>query len=221
MPRLLLNVAFLLSLILTLTSFAIHAAIAQSDNLAVRGFTEGCEAQPQPCWYGLVPEQLTFDEALQQLINRGFAVVIAPTISDYPAAMIKSGVMDCEVGLLRSDQDTTLFGGFYFHNCQSLTLGDLLEAIGTPDSISTTLSCSPELSPMSYYWMQYAGIGSAGLSATPDSWTWLSTSDSVVSFDFGGSAAKLNPPQTWEGFIPFWRYNQLHPEQILSSRCGP
>lgn len=221
MPRLLFGLAFLFTIILMLIALAGRSAYAQSDNLAVRGFTEGCETQPQPCWYGLVPEQTSFDGALQQLTNRGFVVVKAPTITDYPAATIKSGVMDCEVGLLRSDNDTALFGGFYFHNCQSLTLGDLLDAIGTPDSISTTLSCSPELSPMSYYWMQYAGIGSVGLSSTPDSWTWLSTSDPVVSFDFGGSAANLDPPQTWEGFIPFWRYNQLHPEQILSSRCGP
>jgi hypothetical protein len=221
MPRLLLKVALLLSLVWALASFAIHATNAQPDNLTVRGFTEGCATQPPPCWYGLVPEQISFDGALQQLINRGFPVAKAPNVTDYPAATIKSGILDCEVGLLRSDHDTSLFGGFYFRNCQSLTLGDLLDAIGTPDSISTTLSCSPELSPMSYYWMQYAGIGSAGLSATPDSWTWLSTSDPVVSFDFGGNAAKLNPPQTWEGFIPFWRYNQLHPEQILSSRCGP
>ncbi len=219
MPRLLLKVALLLSLVLTLTSFAIHAANARSDNVTVRGFTEGCDTQP--CWYGLVPEKITFEGAVQELTNQGFPVTKASSATDYPAATIKSGVMDCEVGLLRLDRDASLFGGFYFHNCQTLTLGDLLDAIGAPDSLSTTLSCEPQLAPMSYYWMQYAGIGSVGLSSTPDSWTWLSTSDPVVSFDFGGSAAHHDSLQTWEGFIPFWRYNQLHPEQILSSRCGP
>jgi hypothetical protein len=31
----------------------------QPTHPALRGFTEGCEGKPQPCWYGIVPDQNT------------------------------------------------------------------------------------------------------------------------------------------------------------------
>jgi hypothetical protein len=50
--KLILPIAFA-CLIFTLTARAIGTT--QPTNPALRGFIEGCENKPQPCWYGIVP----------------------------------------------------------------------------------------------------------------------------------------------------------------------
>ena len=226
MPRLLFKLSLLTTLILTITSLAARTlGNTQPYNSAMRGFIEGCEGQPQPCWYGLVPDKTSFDDAVHLIRDHDLPIIKSPNETDFPAAMIKTDFIDCEVELFRSDKDQKLFGGFYFQNCQTLKLGDILNQLGTPRNINTSLSCdfipSEHLMPMSYYWMQYADIGSVGINAKPDFWVWLSPNDSVVSFDFGGSGVVLDSSKSWEGFIPFWRYTQLHIDHIQSANCGP
>src|SRR5689334_9061762 len=54
--RYLLKLALFITCIGAVTSFAATAlGTAQPLNPILRGFTEGCEDQPQPCWYGIVP----------------------------------------------------------------------------------------------------------------------------------------------------------------------
>ena len=48
-------------LALSLTARAL--AMTQPPNPALRGFVEGCENKPQPCWYGIVPGVTTAEEA--------------------------------------------------------------------------------------------------------------------------------------------------------------
>ncbi len=225
MSHWLLKVAFLITLILTVPSLIIRViGSTQPHNSAMRGFTEGCKGHPQPCWYGIIPNKTAFDDAVHRVRDRGLPIIKSPNETDFPAAVIKADFIDCEVELFRSDKDSSLFGGFYFQNCQTLKLGDILNQLNTPYMITTTLSCdfnAPKHKiPMSYYWMNYVNVGSIGLNAKPDFWRWLSADDPVVSFDFGGNRMSLDASKSWEGFIPFWRYNQLHPDQVMRSSCG-
>ena len=56
MSRFLRNLALIITLVLVAMSFAARAlGSIQPINPALRGFTEGCEDKPQPCWYGIVP----------------------------------------------------------------------------------------------------------------------------------------------------------------------
>jgi hypothetical protein len=44
----------------------------QPPNPALRGFVEGCEGKPQPCWYGIMPGVTTAEEAKNQLLGLGY-----------------------------------------------------------------------------------------------------------------------------------------------------
>jgi hypothetical protein len=59
-------------------SFISTAMIAlggtQPPHPALRGFIEGCEGVPQPCWYGIVPGVTTYQQADTLLRQAGFEV---------------------------------------------------------------------------------------------------------------------------------------------------
>jgi len=226
MVRPLIKISLIITLILTITNLIARAiGNTQPFNSAMRGFTEGCEGQPRPCWYGLVPDKTSFDDAVHRIRDYGLPIAKSPSENDYPAAVIKADFIDCEVELFRSDKASSLFGGFYFQNCQTLKLGDILTIMGTPDTVGVSLGCDHNLAeyfvPDSYYWMRYSGIGSVSLNANPNLWRWLSPDDLVLTFNFDGNILPTDLTKTWEGFIPFWRYAQLHTDRIQRFICGP
>jgi len=56
MPRLLLAlIATLTALTFTLALTARAWSETQLPHPALRGFVEGCDGKPQPCWFGIVP----------------------------------------------------------------------------------------------------------------------------------------------------------------------
>lgn len=59
-------------LLLSLTTRALGST--QPPNLALRGFTEGCEDKPQPCWYGIVPGVTAKDEVMKLAQNGGYEI---------------------------------------------------------------------------------------------------------------------------------------------------
>jgi hypothetical protein len=63
--------------IVCLTFMLITCAIGttQPPNPALRGFVEGCEDKPQPCWYGIVPGVTTAEEARSTVQNVGYILV--------------------------------------------------------------------------------------------------------------------------------------------------
>jgi hypothetical protein len=47
----------------------------QPPNPALRGFVEGCENKPQPCWYGIVPGVTRRQDVITQLAkNMGYDI---------------------------------------------------------------------------------------------------------------------------------------------------
>src|SRR4051812_2390588 len=83
MPRFLLKVMFLITLILTITSLAARVlGSLRPPNLVLIGFTEGCANQPKPCLYGILPGVTSIAFAQKQLEANGYKIY--NTISDSP-----------------------------------------------------------------------------------------------------------------------------------------
>jgi hypothetical protein len=51
----------------------------QPPHPALRGFIEGCEGVPQPCWYGIIPMETTFADAVTRLTELGFKETYDPS----------------------------------------------------------------------------------------------------------------------------------------------
>ena len=116
MPRLLLKYILAVALVLTLMNFfARTLGNTQPPNPLLNGFREDCQNQPRRCWYGIVPERTTFDEAVQMLKNKNIAVEISPR--DYVDAAVKLDDTGCEVWLFRSAMDRSVLSFLSFQNC--------------------------------------------------------------------------------------------------------
>jgi hypothetical protein len=64
MPRLLLKCALITALTLMIMGLVARTFGAiQPPNSTLRGFTQDCDGQPQPCWYGIVPGVTTVSES--------------------------------------------------------------------------------------------------------------------------------------------------------------
>ncbi len=57
------------SLLVVLLLISRALGTTQPPNPALRGFIEGCEDQPQPCWYGIVPGVTRREYVITQLAN--------------------------------------------------------------------------------------------------------------------------------------------------------
>jgi hypothetical protein len=102
---------------------------AQPTHPALRGFSEGCEGKPQPCWYGILPgvtDTAAIDSALAahdfpvRQGERGDEVVVA------------SGASGCAVniGLSKGNPRQTTWNRIYFTDCTGLVVGDMLPLMG-------------------------------------------------------------------------------------------
>src|ERR1041385_1919203 len=127
MPRFLLKLSpiFFCSFIaLSIMARALGSMLPPNSTLL--GFTEGCQGQTQPCWYGIVPGVTTVKEALQVMAFAGEPDVAKSIFSrDYTLifALPKSSPY-CQVSL-DFEQDIVVKG--QLSPCQSaeVHLGDL------------------------------------------------------------------------------------------------
>jgi hypothetical protein len=73
MPRVLALVSILcISMFTTGTMVAQILGHWQPPNPALRGFHDGCDDKPQPCWYGIIPGVTTLDELAHILNMKGY-----------------------------------------------------------------------------------------------------------------------------------------------------
>lgn len=99
MPRLLLRLSLCLAVVifaLALTARALGGT--QPPNPALRGFIEGCEDKPQPCWHGIVPGETSYDEAVARLRELGMIIdeagpAIFPGAVAFESRQHESGVL--------------------------------------------------------------------------------------------------------------------------------
>lgn len=203
MPR------FLVALTVTLTILIFALALTarawgetQPPHPALRGFVEGCEGIPQPCWYGIVPGETWLDDTIQVLIELGYTPGgNSGSIDTYifhsnwrqPGSVLvfaRCTSVDCN--------DPTY--NLYLYDWSNLPLGEALSQFGPP--------------PLFYY----SGLNDELLSY-PDAHIEvtpledLSNAFQSVEAIRVGRSQYLNPPQSipWRGFLPIHKYCPLPP----------
>jgi hypothetical protein len=222
--KLILPIAFA-CLIFTLTARAIGTT--QPTNPALRGFIEGCENKPQPCWYGIVPGVTSDQDAAELMLKAGYTRTI-----NYNNSCFNNGGPACyrsdnlvpgfvqmiwsrctELGACRNDIEIYGISGS-FEN-YDVMLGDVIIATGLPPYIRHDCNLILSYDQLSTRFT---------LMYRPDR--------SFIFVDECRSSRRVSPMYPirrlelrqyldvlvaqkdlgWHGFVPGWRYCQLEPE---------
>ncbi len=203
MPRRLIKLTLTLALILTITNLAARAlGSLQPANPALRGFTEGCEDKPQPCWYGIVPGVTTFTEANSVLMRYGFE--FGQNLRESRHLVAET----CNVFFVPSSSGDVI-ANLTFTDCKSIRWGEMMRHFGTPDML---LICHDYIPPKPYYSYK------SGLNVRIDDVFggdyWATPFDHVSGFEmflptsvYTDDFEFRNP---WLGFMPTWKYTQLN-----------
>jgi hypothetical protein len=97
----------------------------QQINPALRGFSEGCEAKSQPCWYGIVPGLTDFDTALIILSKNNFRV----SLYGYPNFMRFSPIDDQHCNIFMTFTDKVV-NKIQLWGCGHFELGEVQSILG-------------------------------------------------------------------------------------------
>jgi hypothetical protein len=132
MLRFYLCLSVIFILMFTLCGVALSAfGATQPINPALRGFVEGCEGIPQPCWYGIMPGVTTVQEADTTLQNRDFQR--DPTLRYTTTYTSSRESCSFQVDVAFNDVNVDYLHIFL---CSGLQVGDVLAALdGKPDTI--------------------------------------------------------------------------------------
>jgi hypothetical protein len=189
-------------LIFTLTARAIGTT--QPPNPALRGFVEGCENKPQPCWFGIMPGVTTVEKAQYRLLMLGYHYAI----DNWYAAPEGSNM--CNVHLT-FDKDIPAKPYIYsleMNECVTMVLGDLMLGLGGVKGVLIGAGGGLFLKMRDTILIQTNAFDPG----------WKSP---FIKF---GSINILNEdpnsPEVyfkWHGFIPKWRYCQI--EAVYRDYC--
>ncbi len=162
---------------------------------ALRGFVEGCEGIPQPCWYGIVPGVTSRTSALETLRQVGYHV------QDYTGSISdgSDGVLIGEAPSLVPSMVT--YNNFVVYainlslNQWEVRIGDVSAPGGIFFQSGRVLLQRREEN------MQYESINDHLLT----NYTQINILSLYIS--------RWNTREThmWQGFAPRWRYCQLSP----------
>jgi hypothetical protein len=97
------------------------------------GFHSGCDDQPQPCWFGIIPGVTTVAETERILRAAGYEPTYRPNFASITYGRVEA-VIPCSVHLIY-DQSTTPIFRIQFTDCSGLQFGDFINALGFPDSV--------------------------------------------------------------------------------------
>ncbi len=158
---------------------------------ALRGFMEGCEDIPQPCWYGVVPGVTLFQDAERILIDHGYVFSNQETLYRNPASEF------CSVGIYKYWPEEAV-GWMFLENCTYVPLGGILDILGLPQDVHVTCDRDRWLFGQGYF------IGISSNEVTYNS----SITDIILYY--------LSPPfdrsyfrSSWQGLASWWRYAEL------------
>ncbi|MBZ0281780.1 MAG: hypothetical protein K8L97_13660 [Anaerolineae bacterium] len=198
----------LLAIFIALNIAARAFGSTQAPNPVLRGFTEGCEGKPQPCWYGIVPGVTSLAEADRIIRQQNFIkrqntiVVIYDTFSNSPISSLT-------IGISASQPDKVQ--GLALDLTENIRLGDLLIQFDEPDWIDIhdnfrltdliyasengTISLRTGIQSRFYPFQQnFEAIGLLPVKPIYENYSY-----------------------NWYGFMPSWRYCQRRP---LAAFCN-
>lgn len=189
--------AFMLTVLFVMCGTAlIGFGSTQPINPALRGFVEGCD---QLCWFGIIPNVTTLDEAQQILEENGYTLSTLGQNPVYIQAVHQ--VSDyCYATISNSSRSDNIVSTISLFNCH-VTLGDVLAILGTPSSITTCI-----------YQGNYQVDFHLGQMATLKDFSEIPPSAAISLYQsieliilFGGERSE----GYWYSLIPLWRYNQF------------
>lgn len=199
-----------LSLITALMILSIGAKVIgtlQASNPTLSGFIEGCEGKPQPCWFGIVPEAMTVDQAKLKLRQYGLDGDLRTheeQLTDGSPLGTLSGSVEannCRFVLHYDPTETDpVIDYVYLTNCTSIDIGQAINTFGAPQGVETTFGRTFFPNRMSFPSARidfydsltpFGRVKRIALAAHPDDGT--------------------SPYFRWRGFVPAWRYCQLEP----------
>jgi hypothetical protein len=125
----------LIFLIFLLTARAIGTT--RPPNPALRGFVEGCEDKPQPCWYGIVPGVTTVEEALHTMEVMGYPRSLADQ-REFDIIYRHVGENNIMVDFYNYpvlELDHNIAKAIYFRDLGDMRLSDVLDFFGTPTRV--------------------------------------------------------------------------------------
>lgn len=197
-----LKFALFITSLLTLTSLTARAlGSMQQPNPTLRGFTDGCEGKPQPCWYGIVPGASQFSEArkwVQSWNSQEYREIESTATFDVNTRTIGSrySAGSCYT-FFHSTQPSTVVDYIEVSDCPDLKLGDLINQFGIPKKIQFRNGVWGKINEFSFI------LNDERVGFNPRTklraFNFPSTDDTTLFFN-------------WHGFSSHWRYCQFEPE---------
>lgn len=173
----------------------------QPPNPALRGFTEGCEGKPQPCWYGIVSgitDGFTAETILRQ---NGYELQSKFNIGMYQLQAELISQKQCKTYLTFDSSKPRIVSSIEIDPCRKLFLGDVLIFWGFPDWMSY---CPGRVVELNFYYNN-------GFHLHP----YYTRSSSFISSLFVLDTIRLSRFDLatndmyiagWGGHAPSWRY---------------
>jgi hypothetical protein len=107
----------------------------------LRGFTEGCEDKPRPCWYGVVPGVTNFDDVPKILMRTSvwkpetIKSEIDPITQKAVWRITNVSFTDCRIIIGTGYSQTEKINEIDFYDCSHIVLGHLVDFIEYPGTI--------------------------------------------------------------------------------------
>jgi hypothetical protein len=198
------KLALILVAVLMVVSLGAKAIGAlQPPNPALRGFVEGCEGQPQPCWYGIVPGVTTLEEANilndldctpgQGSMNARFGTYLRYSCNAQPP------IYQIDIAYPFDMSGPTITSITVWTT--DLYVGDFIKGAGLPQKIDIDL--------FSYGGMHLL-FGKDISIYVNEQMGAIKLRTKLINYTLG--RVNTNYLSDWKGFVPYWRYCQLEME---------
>lgn len=178
----------------------------QSIHPALRGFVEGCEALPQPCWYGIVPTHLQVNGGV--LIDERFGayhrvdVQFAARVVRFDYAALDDSLCDMTVYDSTAYRDTLIL-----NHCHDIQLGDVIAVMGEPESL-----CADDHEIYLIFGDGHIRVGIERAQFHQDR-----VVPRAEILDINLSDTPILSTLKWHGFATMWRYRE---RESAYPRCG-
>ncbi|MBL8164565.1 MAG: hypothetical protein JNJ61_21425 [Anaerolineae bacterium] len=185
-------------LIVGLMFGALAVGAADAANPALLGFRQGCEDQPQPCWYGIIPGVTD--------VNHATAILEGMLYTRSQGGYELSDRVIPYRSQEESPRCTDIYFGYRIIGvrtvvlyCMALRIGDVMTMLGPPHARIS-------YGPLGEAWLYDRVVVrlAAGWQQQPSAMV-----DHIrLLLDNAGYVKTAAP---WHGFLPRWRYCQLEP----------
>lgn len=208
MKRIWLVQGFITGSLIAVTLMALIAGRVLGSTPAALRADNNC---PLPCWSDIHPGETRLGEAINILRNLGYHprrfnedAGIATNllyINDDAGSVCQVGLTPGPSGIVRE---------IILRTCDPLPIGDILNLIGKPDSMLPIPSLMIFQKGQTILTLRQPTCASRKI-VPQATIRFISLADSTLN----SLVATQESALPWKGFIPFWHYGQIFPEQVV------